>query len=358
MAETKLDLGPIQKLMDDADISEIMVNEYGKVFVEKFGKKVLTDVKLNDNKEVLDLSQRIFNAMGKRLDSDLPYMDVCLDDGSRVNAIIPPLSRFGAAQTIRKFSKRINSLEDLIKLDSLSQKAADFLVACIKGRLNILFSGGTGTGKTTLMQLLSSYIAEDERIVTIEDTAELKLAQENIVSLETRPSDRDGKGEITIRDLIRNSLRMAPDRIIIGEIRGEEAIDMLQAMATGHSGTLGIIHGNSPREVIARLETMMLMSGINLPLDEIKKQIYTTINIIVHIERFSDGTRKVSHITELRGFEKGAVVFNDLFLYQADSINDQGHIIGKLKPVLRNYPLFYQKFLRKGLINDKVFVSE
>lgn len=352
-----INLGPLQKLMEDSAISEIMVNGPEKVFAEKAGKKFLTDAVFSGEEELLKLIDTIYNLRGKRVDSDLPYGDICLDDGTRVNVIIPPAARFGTAVTFRKFSKEIKTLEDLIRLGTLNQKAADLLVACVKGKINIIFSGGTGVGKTTALQILSRYFDPQERIITIEDAAELTMQQDNVISLETRTPDREGRGGVTLRDLIRNALRMAPDRIVVGEVRGAEAIDMVQAMATGHAGTIGIIHGNSPKEVIARLETMMLMSGINLPLWEIRKLISSTIHLVVHVERMPDGNRKITYITEIRGMEKEEVLFNDLFVWRSDLLNADG-TKGMLKPSIRYYPLFFQKLQKLGLITDKVFVSE
>ena len=358
MMEKNIDLGPIQELIDDPEVSEIMINGPHRVFVEKQGKKVLTEVGFDSEAEMLKIIEGIYSARGKRIDKDVPYADVCLEDGTRVNAIIPPVCRFGVTITFRKFSKEINSLEDLIRLGTLSKRAAEFLVACIKGKINIIFSGGTGVGKTTALQVLSRYFAPEERVITIEDAAELKLEQENVISLETRTPDRDGKGGVSLRDLIRNSMRMAPDRLVIGEVRGAEAIDMIQAMATGHSGTVGIIHGNSPREVISRLETMMLMSGLSLPLWAVRKLIGTTIHLIAHLERMPDGSRKFTYITEIRGVEKEEVIINDLFVYDYRKTSEKGEVIGELRPSIRYYPLFYQKFQKMGLITDKIFVSE
>ena len=356
--ENNLNLGPVQKLLDDPDVSEIMINGPQRVFVERNGKKVLSDIGFSGEEEIMKMVERIYSAKGKRVDKDVPFADVCLDDGTRINAIISPVSRFGMSVTFRKFSKEIKDIEDLIRVGTLNEKAAEFLIACTKGKVNMIFSGGTATGKTTLLQLLSRYFSREERVITIEDAAELQLAQENVISLETRTPDREGKGEVSLRDLIRNSLRMAPDRLVIGEVRGVEAIDMIQAMSTGHSGTIGIIHGNSPREVISRLETMILMSGISLPLWDVRKLIASTIHLVVHLQRMPDGTRKVTHLTEIRGMEKEELVFNDLFLFRAEKIDESGKIIGKLKPTIRYYPLFFQKLQKLNLIPDKIFVNE
>jgi len=358
MEAKSVDLGPLKQFLDDPAVSEIMVNGPQKVFIEKHGKKVLTQVSFASPEEVFRLAEAIFAASGKRLAPDVPYADVCLEDGTRVNAIISPVARFGTSVTIRKFSKEINTLEDLVRTGTLTQKAADLLAACVKGKLNIIFSGGTGVGKTTTLQVLSNYFNKDERVVVIEDAAELKFTQENLVSLEARSSDREGKGGVSIRDLIHNSLRMSPDRLVIGEVRSKEAIDMLQAMATGHSGILGVIHGNSPRDVAARLETMVLMSGIGLPLWEIKKLIASTIQLIVHQERFSDGSRKVTYITEVRGIEREEIVLNDLFTFCFDKVDENGRVIGVLKPAIKYYPLFFPKFQNMGLLSKNVFVGD
>ncbi|MFA5118750.1 MAG: ATPase, T2SS/T4P/T4SS family [Candidatus Omnitrophota bacterium] len=353
----KIDLGPIQDLINDPLVSEIMINGPKKIFAEKKGKKLLTGITFSGEEELRALLDRIFSASSKRVDGDVPYADVCLDDGTRINAIIPPLSRFGISVTFRKFSQEIKSLDDLIKNGTVTQKAADLLVACIKGKVNMIFSGGTGVGKTTTLQVLSRCCPPEERVITIEDAAELRLEQENVISLETKVADKNGRGEVTIRDLIRNALRMSPDRIIIGEVRGGEAIDMIQAMATGHTGTIGIVHGNSPRDVIARLETMILMSGLLLPLAEIRKMICSTINIIVHQERMRDGVRRVTYITEVRGIEREDIVFNDLFTFQTDAIEESGAIRGALKPSMRYYPLFFQRFQKMGLLSSDVLVK-
>ncbi|MCX5711428.1 MAG: CpaF family protein [Candidatus Omnitrophica bacterium] len=358
MPENAREFGPLQKLMDDPEISEIMVNGPEYVFIEKHGKRTKTDVKFGSEEEVLKLIQGMYSLRGKRVDKDVPYADVCLEDGTRVNTIISPISRFGIAVTFRKFSKEINSLDDLVKKGTLNQRAADLLVAAVKGKINILFSGGTGVGKTTLLQMLSRYFAGNERVITIEDAAELKLDQENVISLETRTPDRDGKGGISLRDLIRNALRMSPNRIVVGEVRGAEAIDMLQAMAVGHTGTIGIIHGNSARDVIARLETMVLMSGINLPLWEIRKLIASTVNMVVHIEKMKDGVRRVTHITEIRGLDREEIQFNDLFMFETKKVEPDGSIIGELKPAIRYFPLFFQQFQKLGLLSEKIFSNE
>ncbi len=357
MGDRKMNLGPLQKLIDDPLVSEIMVNGPKKVFMEKEGKKVLTDVTFPGEEELVNTVSSFFSAVGKRIGKDIHYGDVCLEDGTRVNIIISPVSRFGTAVTFRKFSKSIGTLQDLIVNGTLTKKAADFLVASIKGKINIIFSGGTSTGKTTLLQMLSNYFDPHERVVTIEDAAELRFTQENYISMETRTPDENGKGGVSLKDLISNSLRMAPDRIIVGEVRGEEAINMFQAMATGHSGTIGIVHGNSPKDVVARLETMVLMSGMNIPLLESRKLISSAINLIVHLEKMRDGSRKVTYITEVRGLDNNEIVLNDLFTFTFERMeNDK--VIGTLKPTIKYYPLFFQRFQKLGLLPNDIFVSD
>jgi pilus assembly protein CpaF len=347
----------LQKLLNDPSVSEIMINGAQKVFVEQHGKKVLTDISFGSEDEVLKLVREIYAARGKRVDGELPFGDVCMEDGTRINTILSPVSRFGVAVTIRKFSQEIQTAEDLVRVGTLNRKGLDFLSACVKARVNMIFSGGTGVGKTTALQMLSHYFDADERVVTIEDSAELKLEQKNWVSLETKSPDRDGRGEVTLRDLIRNALRMAPDRLVLGEIRGAESIDMMQAMAIGLTGTIGIVHGNSPREVASRLETMTMMSGINLSPREVRKIIGSAIQIIVHMQRFPDGSRKVVSITEIRGIDGGddpQIIFNDLFIYKEDSRGGSGF---DLRPVMRQYPLFHNQMKKMNLATDKVFLE-
>ena len=350
--------GKLDKLLKDPDISEIMINGPHKVFVEKKGTKVLTDFSFDSEEEVLNLMGKIYAARGKRVDNDVPYADVCLEDGTRINTILAPVSRFGVSVTIRKFSKGINNPDDLLRLGTLNKKALDFLIACVKGKVNILFSGGTGVGKTTALQVLSQYFAPQERVIVIEDAAELRLEQSNVISLETRTPDRDGKGGVSLRDLIRNALRMTPDRLVVGEVRGAESIDMIQAMATGHSGTIGIVHGNSPSEVVGRLETMILTAGMNLPLTEVRKLIGSTVQIIVHMERSQDGTRRVTYITEVRGIEHEQVTFNDLFIYRFEKKDEQGKDVWNLMPAMRNYPLFFKRLEKAGLVTNSIFSRE
>lgn len=351
------DFGPIQALVDDPAISEIMINGAKKVFVEKNGKKILTGISFGSEEEVVKLVEKVYNAKGKRIDKDIPYADVCTEEGIRINTVISPISRFGVSVTFRKFAKDINTLEDLIRLGTINKKSAELLIACIKAKINIIFSGGTSVGKTTILQILSNYFAPEERVITMEDAAELKLTQDNVISLETMTPDREGRGEVSLRDLIRNALRMAPDRLIVGEVRGAEAIDMLQAMATGHPGTIGIVHGNSPRDVIARLETMVMMSGIQLPLWEVRKLIASTINLVVHLERDAEGNRKITYITEIRGIEREEIALNDLFSMSYGKGKD-GKDVLSLRPCIRYYPLFFEKLQKMNLVSDKIFENE
>ena len=350
-----INFGPVQKLLDDPDISEIMINGFDKIFIEKSGKKIPADGVFKSKEDLDNLLERIFNAYDKRIDEDLPFADLCLEDSTRINVIIPPLSRFGAAVTIRKFSNKIKTLDDLVNLGMLNRKAADFLVACVKGKVNMILSGGTGVGKTTLLQILSQYFALDERVVTIEDAAELRISQANVVSLETRHPDKDGRGEVTLRDLTKNALRMSPDRLIFGEIRGAEAIDMLQAMSMGNAGAIGIIHGNLPKEAMSRLESMVLMLGLNLSSLEIRKMISKTINLIVHLERSRDGVRRVTYITEVRGMKNEEILFNDLFALQEAHV--AGQVVSELKSAFQYYPLFFSRLKEEGLVSENAFVG-
>ena len=347
MAFEKVDLGPVKQFMDDPEISEIMVNGAGKIFIEKYGKKVITEAKFKSEEDVKDLVDRMYATVGKRVDSDVPYADMCLADGTRINAIIFPASRFGIAVTFRKFSKEITTLEDLIKNGTLTRKVAEFLIACVKGKVNMIFSGGTSTGKTTLLQLLSVHFSNTERVITIEDAPELKLAQDNYLSLEARVPDKEGKGAVTLRDLVRNTLRMSPNRIVLGEARGGEALDMLQAMATGHPGTIAVIHANTPKDLLARLETMVLMSGAQLPLWEVRKMIASSLNLVVHMERMRDGSRKVTQITEIAGMEGDIITMTDVFVFEQTGI-ENGKVVGRLRPSgLR--PKFIDKIEQTGI---------
>ena len=344
----------LAKFLDDPQITEIMINGEHGTFIEVDGKKTRRNLVFTES-EMEDVIDVVFRKAGKNVSKITPYADVCMKDGSRANVITAPLARFGTSITIRKFHTALKDIEDLIEKGSMSRKMADFLIACVKGRLNIIFSGGTGAGKTTTLEMLSHHIPNDERVITIEDTAELKLHQDNIVSLETRTPDDDGKGEVTLRDLIKNSLRMRPDRIIIGEVRGSEALDMIQAMSTGHRGTMGVVHGSSPREVAARIETMILSSGIKLPLDEIRKMMVNSLDLIVQQERFPDGVRRITHITEVRGIHNGEIDLHNLFAFVKLGTTPQGDVRGNYKPVIKTYPYFYSDFIKSGLITESVF---
>ncbi|WP_251553656.1 CpaF family protein [Neobacillus muris] len=321
--------GPITSLLNDPEVSEIMVNGPFQIYIEKNGKLLLSDQYFRDDEHVLQVIEKIVSPLGRRIDESSPMVDARLPDGSRVNAIIPPLSLVGPAITIRKFPQNRLQIDDLIRFGSLSDEMAKFLEACVKARLNIFISGGTGSGKTSLLNVLSSFIPADERIVTIEDAAELQLLQDHIVSLETRPPNIEGKGAISIRDLVRNSLRMRPDRIVIGEVRSGEALDMLQAMNTGHDGSLATGHSNSPREMLSRLETMVLMAGMDLPIRAIREQMAGAIDLIIQQSRLKDGSRKVVNITEVIGMEGDTIVLQDLFSFRQTGTGENGKIIGK-----------------------------
>ncbi|SET59721.1 pilus assembly protein CpaF [Natronincola peptidivorans] len=324
-----LGFGPLESLLKNDAITEIMVNGPKQVYVEKSGKITLSDIVFRDHEHVLHIIDKIVSPIGRRIDESMPMVDARLPDGSRVNAIIPPLSLKGPCITIRKFSKDPFKIQDLIRFGTLTPNMGKFLDASVKARLNILISGGTGSGKTTALNVLSSFIPNHERIVTIEDAAELQLHQDHVLSLETRASNIEGKGAITMRDLVKNSLRMRPDRIVVGEVRSGEALDMLQAMNTGHDGSLTTGHANSPRDMLARLETMVLMAGMDLPVRAIREQIASAINIIVQQSRMRDGSRKITHITEVLGMEGDTIVMQDIFNYMQKGLDDKGNIIGE-----------------------------
>ena len=309
-------LGPLQPLIEDAGVSEIMVNGPSQVYVERAGRLQRTGVRFRDDREILELIERIVAPLGRRIYESSPMVDARLRDGSRVNAIIPPLALRGPSLTIRKFPEHALTVDDLERLGSLSGGMIELLRAAVRGRLNIVVSGGTASGKTTLLNSLSAFIPEGERIVTIEDAAELRLQQDHVVSLETRPANLEGRGEVTIRQLVRNALRMRPDRIVVGEVRAGEALDMLQAMNTGHDGSLTTVHANAPRDVLSRIETMVLMAGFELPVRAIREQIASALDLIVHAQRMRDGSRRVTHITEVQGMEGEVIVLQDLFRYR------------------------------------------
>lgn len=332
-----LGLGPIQRLLDDPSITEIMVNQPKQIFVERDGKIQLSAQVFESEQQLRRVIERIVARVGRRIDESSPLVDARLADGSRVNAVIPPLAVRGSSLTIRKFSRTPLTAKDLIKFGTFTSEVADFLRLCVQGQMNILVSGGTGTGKTTLLNVLSGYIPENERIVTIEDAIELRLQQSHVVQLEARPPNIEGRGEVTIRDLVRNSLRMRPDRIVVGECRGGESLDMLQAMNTGHDGSLTTLHANSPRDAVARLETLVLMAGMDLPLRAIREQVGSAIDVIVQISRLRDGSRRLTQISELVGIEDGAAVLNDIYRFRSSSdLDDRGRVVGTLEQV--GYP--------------------
>ncbi|GAB6174613.1 CpaF family protein [Paradesulfitobacterium aromaticivorans] len=323
-----LGFGPITPLINDQSVNEIMVNGPRQVYVERQGKLEKTDVSFYDDAHVLHIIEKIVAPLGRRIDESQPMVDARLPDGSRVNAIIPPLALNGPTLTIRKFAKDPFKVDDLIHFGTLTREMARFLEACVKARLNVIVSGGTGSGKTTTLGVLSAFIPEDERIITIEDAAELQLRQTHVVTLETRPANIEGKGTITIRDLVRNTLRMRPERIIVGEVRSGEALDMLQAMNTGHDGSLTTGHANSPRDMLARLETMVMMAGMELPMRAIREQIASAIDLIVQQSRLRDGSRRITHITEVLGMEGDVIVLQDIFRFEQTGIDNQGKVQG------------------------------
>jgi pilus assembly protein CpaF len=325
-------LGPLEPLLADPTVSDILVNTYKKIYVERRGILEQTAVQFRDDAHLMSIIDRIVSAIGRRVDESSPMVDARLADGSRVNAIIPPLSVDGPCLSIRRFGRERLMAEDLVRNHTLTGPMLELLAGCVKARLNILISGGTGAGKTTFLNVLSSYISNRERIVTIEDAAELQLHQEHVVRLETRPPNIEGKGAIQQRQLVINSLRMRPDRIIVGEVRGEEALDMLQAMNTGHDGSLTTIHANSPRDALGRLETMVAMASFNIPEAALRRQIASAIDVVVQVSRLSDGTRKVSHISEITGMEGDVVTMQDIFVFRKRGIRDNGEVLGDFLP--------------------------
>ena len=343
-----LGLGPLEPLLKDPSITEIMVNGPQDIFVEREGKLLLTDTRFYDEAHLMNIIERILSPLGRRVDESSPLVDARLADGSRVNIIIPPLSLVGPAVTIRKFSKNALSVENLMGYNTMSENMAIFLEGCVRARLNILVAGGTGSGKTTTLNVLSSFIPARERIVTIEDAAELRLQQRHVVTLEARPANIEGTGAITIRDLVRNALRMRPDRIIVGEVRSGEALDMLQAMNTGHDGSLTTAHANSPRDVLSRLETMTLMAGMELPVRAVRTQIASAINIIIQQSRLLDGSRKITHITEVQGMDGDTIILQDLFRYVQDYLDENGKSVGHFEST-GFQPSFRDKFRINGV---------
>lgn len=326
-----LGLGPLEPLMQDMDITDILVNGPGQVYIEKFGKLERTNTVFRNDAHLLQIIDRIISKVGRRIDEASPYVDARLPDGSRVNAIIPPIALDGPSISIRRFGKEYLKMSDLLSFGSLSPEAAEVLAGAVKARINMLISGGTGSGKTTLLNILSEAIPSRERVVTIEDSAELHLNQEHVVRLETRPPNIEGKGEVTQRNLVKNSLRMRPDRIIVGEVRGEEALDMLQAMNTGHDGSISTIHSNSPRDALSRLETMVLMAGMDLPQRAIREQIASAIGIVIQLSRLSDGSRKVVGISEIVGMEGGIISMQEIFHFRISGVAEDGKVLGTFK---------------------------
>jgi pilus assembly protein CpaF len=347
VANDLLGFGEIQPLLDDPSISEVMINGGGRVFIERDGRLEVSSIRFRDDGEILRLIDRIILPLGRRIDADNPTVDARLPDGSRVNAVIPPVSVDGPSVTIRKFSRERLRVEDLVRFNSLTQHVADFLEACVVARLNIVVSGGTGSGKTTLLNILSEFIPEGERLVTIEDAAELRLHHSNLVRLEVKPPNVEGRGEVPIRHLVRNALRMRPDRIIVGEVRGGEALDMLQAMNTGHDGSLTTVHANSPRDAISRLETLSLISDVPLPLKVVREQIASAVDLIVQQTRMRDGSRKVTAISEVCGMEGNTVVMSDLFTFEEQQASENGKVHGTLNSTgLR--PMFGKRLVQAG----------
>jgi pilus assembly protein CpaF len=338
--------GPIQALLDDGSITEVMVNRADRVYVERNGKPMLTPVTFDNDAHVRRIIDRIITPLGRRLDGKNPLVDARLPDGSRVNAVVPPCAVDGPNITIRKFGKKALTAEDLVKFGSFTAPIGEFFKACVKARLNIIVSGGTGSGKTTLLNVLSSFIPADERIVTIEDAAELRLCQDHVIRMETRKPDPDGTGEVTIRELVRNSLRMRPERIVVGECRGGETLDMLQAMNTGHDGSLTTLHANTPRDCVSRIETMALMGGIDFPIRVIREQLSSAVQLIVQQSRLRDGTRKVTHVTEICGMEGDKLVQQDLFRYE-EGLDQQGKLLGVLRASGQR-PRFMEKLAAVG----------
>ncbi len=358
LKDEMLGLGPIEILLKDPSVTEVMVNGPKKIFVERNGRLQLTDVQFHDDSHVMTIIERILSPIGRHIDEAVPLVDARLEDGSRVNIIIPPLSLIGPCITIRKFANRALSVEDLISFGTLDRKMADFIKACIQARINILVSGGTGSGKTTTLNVLSSFIPENERIVTIEDAAELRLQQEHVVTLESRPANIEGSGEITIRDLVKNALRMRPDRIIVGEVRGGEALDMLQAMNTGHDGSLTTAHANSPRDALSRLETMVLMAGFEMPIRAIREQVSSAIELILQQSRLKDGSRKITYITEVQHMEGDVITTQDLFRFEQTGMDENGKLTGHFVSTGMQ-PGFMDKFQVNGVsLPDDFFMAE
>jgi pilus assembly protein CpaF len=352
IGDSVLGLGPLEPYLRDSDVTEIMVNGWDTIYVERGGKLYWTGTKFHDESQLRRTVDKIVGKVGRRVDEASPMVDARLPDGSRVNAIIPPLSLDGASLTIRKFSADPYHADDLVEFGTMSSGVSKFLEACVRGRVNLLVAGGTGAGKTTTLNVVSSFIPDDERIITIEDAAELRLQQPHVVRLESRPPNIEGRGEVAIRDLVRNALRMRPDRIVVGEVRGPEALDMLQAMNTGHDGSISTIHSNSPRDALSRLETITQMSGMDLSPKSVREQIASAIQLIVYQARLKDGTRRFTHVTEISGMESDVITLQDIFLFDyAAGVDDDGRFLGRLKPTgLR--PKFMDKLAERGVHVD------
>jgi pilus assembly protein CpaF len=350
-------LGPLEPLLKDSSISDILVNSHGTIYIEKKGKLELTNVAFKDDEHLMRVIERIVSSVGRRIDESSPMVDARLKDGSRVNAIIPPLSIDGPVLSIRRFGTEPLRMNALVENQALTRDIADMLEMCVNARLNVLISGGTGAGKTTLLNALSAYIPEAQRIVTIEDSAELQLQQPHVVRLETRPPNIEGRGEVTQRDLVRNALRMRPDRIVIGEVRGGEAIDMLQAMNTGHDGSLTTIHANTPRDALARLETMIQMTGMRLSERAMRQQVASAVDIVLQVARLSDGSRRVTSISEITGMEGDTITMQEIFLYERTGLGPQGQVIGRFRATgIR--PRFAEKLKACGMQLPRIFFEE
>ncbi len=349
IGDSVLGLGPLEPFIRDPDVTDVLVNGWDQIYVERGGKLYWTGSKFHDEAQLRRTIDKIVAKIGRRIDESSPYCDARLPDGSRVNAIIPPLAIDGPALSIRKFSADPYDAEDLISFGTLTRPVVDLLEACVRGRLNMLVSGGTGAGKTTTLNVLSSVLPDDERIITIEDAAELRLQQPHVDRLENRPPNIEGKGEVTIRDLVRNALRMRPDRIVVGEVRGAETLDMMQAMNTGHDGSISTIHCNTPRDALARLETMAMMAGMDLGVRAIREQISSAIQVIVHQNRMKDGTRRITHVTEIVGMEGDVITMQDLFLFDYGAgLDENGRFLGNLRSTgLR--PRFIEKLAERGI---------
>jgi pilus assembly protein CpaF len=359
IGDSVLGLGPLEPFVRDPEVTEIMVNNWDTIYVERSGKLYWTGTKFHDEQQLRRTIDKIVGKVGRRVDEASPYVDARLPDGSRVNAVIPPLSIDGPALTIRKFAADPYQADDLVEFGTMSSQVSKFLEACVRGRINVLVAGGTGAGKTTTLNVISSFIPDDERILTIEDAAELKLQQPHVVRLESRPANIEGKGQVSIRDLVRNALRMRPDRIVVGEVRGAEALDMLQAMNTGHDGSISTIHCNSPRDALSRLETITMMAGMELSNKAIREQIASALQLIVYQQRLKDGTRRFTHVTEVAGMEGEVITLQDIFLFDfAAGVDDEGKFRGHLKATgLR--PNFLDKLAERGVyVDPELFALE